>query len=155
MAIIDLRKTGPQGYRQLQQQNDLSGVDEETLQFLKDLDELTPTESTYNPAKEFPMEVQSSVGNFGRSMWDPETTTLEGVRKAGDIRANNQWVIAKLGAGIGKGAVLAGTTFLDGTLGLVYGIGTAIGEGRFSGLWNNDVSNALQEINQNLICPKQ
>lgn len=148
MAIIDLRKTGPQGYRQLQQQNDLSGVDEETLQFLKDLDELTPTESTYNPAKEFPIEVQSSVGNFGRSMWDPETTTLEGVRKAGDIRANNQWAIAKLGAGIGKGAVLAGTTFLDGTLGLVYGIGTAIREGRFSGLWNNDVSNALQEINQ-------
>ena len=148
MAIIDLRKTGPQGYRQLQQQNDLSGVDDETLKFLEDLDKNMPSASTYDPSKEFPIEAQSSVGNFGQSYWDPETTTLEGVRKAGDIRANNQWAIAKLGAGIGKGAVLAGTTFLDGTLGLVYGIGTAIDEGRFSGLWNNDVSNALQEINQ-------
>ena len=72
-----------------------------------------PSASTYDPSKEFPIEAQSSVGNFGQSYWDPKTTTLEGTRRAGDIRANNQWAIAKLGAGIGKGAVLAGTTFLD------------------------------------------
>ena len=79
MAIIDLRKTGPQGYRQLQQQNDLSGVDQETLKFLEDLDKNMPSASTYDPSKEFPIEAQSSVGNFGQSYWDPKTTTLEGV----------------------------------------------------------------------------
>ena len=55
---------------------------------------------------------------------------------------------AKIAAGTAKMGVLAGTTFLNSTLGLAVGIGTAIGEERWSGLWDNEVSNALDEINK-------
>ena len=154
-STIDIRKTGPQGYKQLQAMNDLSGVSQDALDFMDNLEKQYPLDTEYNPMKEFPIEVQSSVGNFGESMWDPDNLNLEAVSRIGDIRANNQWAIAKLGAGIGKGLVLAGTTFLDGTLGLAYGIGDATlsavdGNGfraSLSKLWDNDVSNALAEIN--------
>jgi hypothetical protein len=88
-------------------------------------------------------------------MWDNNVANEEEFRRLGDVRANNQWGVAKLGAGIGKGLVLAGTTFVDGTIGLAYGITQAInswskGEGfrrGISKLWDNEISNALSDIN--------
>lgn len=43
-----------------------------------------------------------------------------------------------------KGGVLAGTTFLQGTIGLLTGIGSAISGGSF---WNNDFNRALKAVN--------
>ena len=51
-------------------------------------------------------------------------------------------------AGTAKMGVLATTTFLNSTLGLAVGIGTAINEGRWSGLWDNQVNKYLNEINE-------
>lgn len=63
-------------------------------------------------------------------------------------RAENQSWYAKVGAGLAKGAVLALTTFLDGTIGLVTGGIKAIDEGRWSALWDNDFSKTMQAFNQ-------
>ena len=63
-------------------------------------------------------------------------------------RAYSQSSLAKIAAGGAKMGVLAGTTFLNSTLGLAAGIVTAIGDQRWSGLWDNEISNGLDEINK-------
>ena len=94
--------------------------------------------------------LQGNGDYFGDSIWDRDRVTSEEFEHLGDIRAQEQSWIAQLGAGLGKGVGLAATTFLDGTVGLLYGIGQGIAEGRVSALWDNDVSNALQEVNQEM-----
>lgn len=147
---LDITKQGPMSYRQLQQANNLNNFGMDLSSLVGDNDEFginfKPT--LYDPRKDAPEKVHSSLGNWGDSMWDESSANEEQFRQLGDIRANNQWAIAKLGAGISKGLILAGTTFLDGTVGLVYGIGSAIKEGELSNLWNNDFSNAMSSINQ-------
>lgn len=93
-------------------------------------------------------QLESAATPWGESMFDEATATEEQFQNLGDIRAENQPWYAQIGAGLAKGAILAGTTFLDGTVGLIFGAGTAIGEGRWSGLWDNDFSKAMQSINE-------
>lgn len=92
--------------------------------------------------------LEGTATPWGESMFDEPTATEAQFQELGDIRANNQPWYAQIGAGLAKGAILAGTTFLDGTLGLLFGAGTAIGEGRWSGLWDNDFSKAMQSVNE-------
>ena len=155
---IDITKTGPQGFKQLQQQNDLNNIRPELISFVSDLNKkYTPT-SDYNPQNEFEQELQSSIGNFGESVWDNKNVSEHEFQVLGDVRANNQWGVAKLGAGISKGLILAGTTFVDGTLGFAYGLTQAVnswskGEGFLKGaskLWDNEISNALSDINKKM-----
>ena len=143
--LIDITKMGPQTYSQLQEQNDLSKIP-----VVEGMEELYSGPSAYGAEYVSGMETPVSVGleNWGESRYDENYATGDEVNHLGDIRAKNQPWITKLGAGIGKGAVLAGTTFVDGTVGLMYGIGTAVAEQRFSGLWDNDVSNAMAMINK-------
>lgn len=148
---LDITETGEQSYRDLQEQNelgktlapenDLSGVDLVNSYFGYD--------SVYSPSHASGVVTPINVDfDWGTSMFDAKYATGDQVNQLQDIRAENQPSVLKLAAGIGKGAVLTGTTFVDGTLGFVYGIGTAIAEKRFSGLWDNDVSNAMHEINE-------
>lgn len=144
--FIDITKMGPQTYSQLQEQNDLSQVP--VTEGMGRLYGNGP--SAYGAENVSGIESLVNVGldNWGESRYDNNYATGDEVNHLGDIRAKNQPGIAKLAAGIGKAGVLAGTTFVDGTIGLVYGIGTAISEQRFSGLWDNDVSNAMAAINK-------
>jgi len=64
-----------------------------------------------------------------------------------ELRAQNQGTLSKWGSGLAKMVSLAGTTFLDGTVGLVFGAGQALTEGRWSAIFDNKLSNALQEWN--------
>lgn len=140
VKTIDITKTGPQGFRQLQEANDdpFAGIRPQ------------PT-SLFDISANREQLVKSPADTntpWGESMWDDETATQEEFNNLGDIRAENQPWFAQIGAGLAKGVVLAGTTFLNGTLGLVYGIGTAINKGKWSGLWDNDFSRAMDEFNQ-------
>ena len=65
-----------------------------------------------------------------------------------DRRAEEMPAVLKYINGLGQATTLAGTTFLRSTAGLLYGAGTAIAEGRISGLWDNDVNNALLAIEE-------
>lgn len=74
----------------------------------------------------------------------------EGVQ---DIRADNQPWYAKAAAGIGKAVTTALTTFLNGTAGLATGIVQSVinactGENVVSGLWDNPVTQFLNDVNQ-------
>ena len=138
---IDITKSGPMTFRQLQDANNdpFVAVRPQTI-------------SQYDINRQAPQMVSSSLAGtatpWGESMFDEPTATEAQFQELGDIRANNQPWYAQIGAGLAKGAVLAGTTFLDGTVGLIFGAGTAMGEGRWSGLWDNDFSKAMQAVNE-------
>lgn len=149
--IIDISKTGPQGFRQLQSAND-TNFSPKFQEFMEGVEKSHPYTSLYDPYDQAEQAVASSLNDsanfWGRSRYDNPNATEEQFARLGDIRAENQPWYAKVGAGLAKGAILAGTTFLDGTIGLVAGAATAVGEGRWSGLWDNDFSKAMQSINE-------
>lgn len=138
---IDITKSGPMTFRQLQDANNdpFASVRPQTI-------------SQYDINKQAPQEVSSSLAGtttpWGESRLDEPTATEAQFQELGDIRAENQPWYAQIGAGLAKGVILAGTTFLDGTLGLLFGAGTAINEDRWSGLWDNDFSKAMQSFNE-------
>ena len=95
------------------------------------------------------------VGNqdFGESKYDKDITTESQLNDLNNSRGQLQPWYDQLGAGVAKMGVLAGTTFLDGTLGVVAGLGNVITGGddsksEFSDFWNNPISQALQSVNE-------
>lgn len=95
--------------------------------------------------------IGGAIGNlvptdFGESKYDTELAVqdvLSGDKTLNQLRAQEQSGWTKVGNGVLGALSLAGTTFVRGTLGLLYGSGQALNEGRFSALWDNDVNNAM------------
>lgn len=152
---IDITKTGPQGFNQLQQANNAQfgeDVSPEVRDFIMNGRQRASSFTLYDPYRQAEQEISSPLSGtttpWGKSMFDEPTATEAQFQELGDIRAENQPWYAQIGAGLAKGAILAGTTFLDGTVGLIFGAGTAIDEGRWSGLWDNDFSKAMQSVNE-------
>lgn len=147
--INDIRKVGSQTYRDLQKANAAAyekAVANSPLAGVKPM--YTPPSSPFDyvtEGKEY-SSLASTGTPWGESVYDNGYTNEEDWEQLGDIRANNQPWYAQIGAGLAKGAILAGTTFLDGTLGLIAGIGTAANEGRWSGIWDNDFTRAMKEV---------
>lgn len=148
---LDITKTGPVGYKSLQAQNN-SQFDDIDKFINESQNRVLSRASQSNPYRDTRQMVQSPLANsdtpWGESMFDNKTANQADFENLGDVRAENQPWYAQIGAGLAKGSVLAGTTFINGTLGLVYGIGTAINEDKWSGLWDNDFSRAMDEFNQ-------
>lgn len=151
---IDITKSGPMTFRDLQKANQepYTNLSPEFKSFSMNVGANTAPTSLYDARAHGEQMVQSSLERtatpWGESMFDEPTATEAQFQELGDIRAENQPWYAQIGAGLAKGAILAGTTFLDGTLGLLFGAGTAIGEDRWSGLWDNDFSKAMQSFNE-------
>lgn len=145
MPIDDITKTGRQTYRDLQNQNNesMSGASGNSGSLRLMLNkQLSPVE--YVPFNE--------LGDFGHSRYDRRENGVPSwaLSNLEDWRGQNQSAAEQWVHGITKGVGLAATTFLDGTLGLLYGIGQGVAEGRASALWDNDLSNALQDFNQKM-----
>ena len=151
---IDITKSGPMTFRDLQKANQepYTNLSPEFQSFSMNVGANTAPTSLYDARAHGEQMVATSLEGtatpWGESMFDESTATEAQFQELGDIRANNQPWYAQIGAGLAKGVILAGTTFLDGTVGLVLGAGTAIGEGRWSGLWDNDFSKAMQSVNE-------
>lgn len=151
---IDITKSGPMTFRDLQKANQepYTNLSPEFQSFSMNVGARTAPTSLYDARAHGEQMVQSSLEGtttpWGESMFDEPTATEAQFQELGDIRAENQPWYAQIGAGLAKGAILAGTTFLDGTLGLLFGAGTAINEDRWSGLWDNDFSKAMQSVNE-------
>ena len=136
--VIDTRKTGPLGYKALQLANQAGfSASPEAMDYA-----LNNTDFSYMPQYQSSIEAtqdreytpeELNIGeDIGSSMFDPESYNLYELQNYKDIRAENQPWYAQAAAGITKGAILAGTTFVDGTLGLLDGVYTAINEGDHS-----------------------
>lgn len=85
---------------------------------------------------------------LGESSYDEDIRTFDELNNLQDFRAESQPWYAQIGAGLAKGAILAGTTFLDGTVGLLLGSAEAVRREDLSGLWDNDFSRAMQAVNE-------
>lgn len=150
---IDITKSGPMTFRDLQKANQepYTNLSPEFKSFSMNVGANTAPTSLYDARAHGEQMVQSSLERtatpWGESMFDEPTATEAQFQELEDIRAENQPWYTQIGAGLAKGAILAGTTFLDGTVGLIFGAGTAINEG-WSGLWDNDFSKAMQSFNE-------
>lgn len=142
-GYIDLTKTGPLSYRELRSLN--SGLPEESTVNSMIPDNLGALTTFQRAGK---VNFTPEATGFGESIYDPGVANQAQIENLQDYRAEAQPWYAKIGAGLAKGAVLAGTTFLNGTIGLVAGIGTVATEGRWSGLWDNDFSRAMDSVNK-------
>lgn len=151
---IDITKSGPMTFRDLQKANQepYTNLSPEFRSFSMNVGANTAPTSLYDARAHGEQMVQSSLEGtatpWGESIFDEPTATEAQFQELGDIRAENQPWYAQIGAGLAKGVVLAGTTFLNGIVGLVAGVGTAVTEGRWSGLWDNDFSRAMDSVNK-------
>lgn len=94
--------------------------------------------------------VPQEVGFVGvnDSMYDEDITSITQLDNLANTRGEMQPWYAQIGSGLAKGAVLAGTTFADGIIGTIVGLGNAAATGTFSGFWDNPFSNAMQQVNE-------
>lgn len=150
---IDVTKTGPQSYRDLQKANEAAYQSAASGSMFSNMKSphgyVQPSDAVYEGGEYSPLYKQSKgEDTYGSSIWDEPSVNEEEYQNLADIRAENQPWYAQIGAGLAKGAILVGTTFLDGTLGLIFGAKTAIDEDRWSGLWDNDFSKAMQSVNE-------
>lgn len=151
----DITTKGSLNYRDLQKENNddyTKAVAAEEAKLLSEYDSYSQSRA-YDPEENAPKHLKSSLYDnatpWGESIFDNKGAHYENeYNQLQDIRANNQPWYSKLASGLVKGIGLAGTTFLDGTIGLVYGISSAIVDKDASRLWDNEVSNALQDFNR-------
>lgn len=93
---------------------------------------------------------------LGESTFDDEITSVGQLEKLDDTRGLLQPWYAKWGAGFGKMVGLTATTFLDQTVGTIWGIGAIAnsfiqGDGRgFSAFYDNDMSNYLRDVEEEM-----
>lgn len=140
--FIDITSKGYQNYKELQDQNNLEvpSLTDRLIGHIKN----TPTPSAYDSSA--PRDYDSGM-NFGSSVYDRGGFNEEDFKDINSARAEQQSGIIQLFNGLTKGVLLAGTTFLDGTIGLLVGGAEAMKRGDWSGLWDNDFSKAMQAIN--------
>lgn len=94
------------------------------------------------------LESARGKGAWGDSMFDEDILYNSDIDNWEDKRAENQPWIAKASAGLLKGGILAGTTFLSGTVGLVDGVVEAFATGDFSKVWDNYTTRALRQFEE-------
>lgn len=166
-----ITETGPYSYRQLQRENAIQQdqlAEQSVFANMKPL--YVPRSQTndaiYEGQEQSPIMKQGTGDFFGNSVWDNRTITEDEWEKMqvnpNEQRAENQWTIAKYGAGILKGVGLAGTTFLDGTVGAIWGLAEGAiaaaksdnlldaGKNFFEASFNNSFSKELREVNQEM-----
>ena len=118
--------------------------------------EEAPTTNQYNPIEENKQFYQQTpnvegIGNQFKndSRFDIgiQNSDLQDIE---NYRGENEPAIAKIGAGIVKGSVIAATTAASTFTALPLGIGEAIGTGQFSKVYDNELTNMFDKINKSM-----
>lgn len=87
----------------------------------------------------------TSDSQYDKGLGDIEAAISEGLTVE-DLRAENQSAAEMWGNALVNNLVIAGTTAISGTIGLVDGIIEAVGTGETNRLWNNTIDNwAVQQ----------
>ena len=152
----DITKTGPVGLKGLKGLNQSPSA---SSQYFQNLQRMSAQQlsTVYLPEVQENVGVQLGQAGYGDSTYDEAATRLTQVEDLNELRAQEQPWYSQVVNGLAKGVVLALTTFLDGTVGLLVGAGQGIANltdddpntGFWSGLWDNDFSKAMQRTNEN------
>ena len=110
------------------------------------------------------IDTTSPVENIGfvgvnDSRYDKKITLESQLRDLNNTRGELQPWTHQVAAGLAKGAILAGTTFLDGITTLTFGLGSVAfskmlgedspwGENHWAAMWYNPIKIGLQDINE-------
>lgn len=97
----------------------------------------------------------SLLSSYGGSKYDDEILFDPTNDTVQNNRFKKQGALTQIGAGLAKGVITAGTTFVDGvamlTLGIANGIANKLDDnpntGFMDGMWNNEITKAMQSIN--------
>ena len=144
--MADIRQTGSQSWRDLQKENN-STFNPETATLQDWYRQLKKRD--YNSYANQPTEyvgIEAAQAGFGNSQYDEGLVSTSQLNDLNDIRYQNQPWYDTLANGAVKMLGTAGSTFLSSLVGLPTGIGTAISEGRWSGLWDNSVTQAMSDV---------
>lgn len=148
----DIRKTGPQSYRELQKQNDVEyseGLDSPFINLKPSVPYVSQQDLIYEGEEQSPLQM-GGEDYWGRSQYDNPVANEEEYQQAalGETRYENQPWYDTLANGLGKMLGTAGTTFVSSLVGLPYGLFQAANQGRWSALWDNDVTQGLAEADK-------
>lgn len=151
----DITKTGPVGLKGLKGVNQQS---DPNTDYFNNLIKASGRQvrQAYTPEVSQDIGLRLGEAGYGQSSYDDAIQNVSQLEHINDVRAEQQSSYLKWGAGITKGLALLGTTFLDGTVGFLYGLGRmgygwAHGESFLKGLsriYDNEISNALQTFNE-------
>lgn len=149
MALEDITKTGPVGLRGIKGIDKINEMsDEEYNEFVSSFKAPSKQAIQLQGALSMGKDFEIATGqNIGDSKYDKSVFSIDEVSNISEYRAYEQPWYEQIGAGLAKGVVLAGTTFLDGTVGTVVGAANAISEGKFSAFWDNPFARAMKEVN--------
>ena len=127
----DITKTGPQSYRELKKENSFISPEEErqthdmNLHLYDTFKSTMPMSSMieYYGKRGFYSDrsEEAKAAGYGQSRYD-KRTVFQNAEEINENRATVQPWYDKIGAGILKGTVLAGTTFADGVGGTLAGV---------------------------------
>lgn len=153
-----ITETGPVGLKGLNQQEKPKSIFDLAEEYISSGEKMSPelvNSLLSRPAIE-DVGLEALNAGYGESRFD-EHATYSDLQDLQDFRAAKQTSLGKWVNGLSKGVVLAGTTFLDGTLGLLWGTGEMLanlgnkeesGWETFSRLWDNEFSNGMRTINE-------
>lgn len=167
----DITQTGPKGLRGIRNEdlygNSISNIlSDQTFEALRSSYGRN-TASNYRAARGelgyseatdsslFTPQVRHDL-DYGSSIYDEGLMVEPTQEDINNKRADAQSGLLQVTNGVIKGAITAGTTFVDGTVGLLFGLGQGIynmmdndpNTGFISGLYDNAVSNFLNQINK-------
>lgn len=157
----DIRETGVEGLKGLPGINRQGSTDIEALRAHLDKSrELGLFRPNYLPKAPVIEEtgIESALRGYGQSRLDKKIRYEYEEEDLNEFRARHQSRLSKIGNGLAKGVTLAGTTFLNGTLGLLGGIIEGIynlndedpNTGFWSGMWNNEITKMIADINEGI-----
>lgn len=160
MEYQDITKSGVGGLNGLK---GISAQDAEDLKKIKEEQQRIASSSVHDIRNQYnygdrSIGIEVNNAGYGESVYDTEAPILySDLQNLNEVRAQRQSGLLQIINGIGKGAVLAGTTFADGTAGLIWGIGESLkrwidddytAEEAIAGIWDNDFSKAMQNLNE-------
>ena len=145
MPIKDITKTGPQNYKDIQEQNQtfLQEWKQSASPRQRQTGALQERRNEFRNPVEWAQQLQQA--GYGESKYDEYTSPyhLEDLENTRGLQQSGWEQIAN---GILKGVITTGTTYIDLLAGIPVGMLTAAAEGRLSGLWDNVITNAMQSV---------
>ena len=156
--ILDPREIGTQGLKGLKGIN-INNVSPEALQFLQmKTPSVNQTTQMYSPMAERNVGLELGALGYGQSSYDEDITEMNQARDINEFRGQSQPWYSQLANGALKMLTTAGTTIADNTIGLLVGVGQGIANladdnpdtGFWSGVWNNDFTNAMADIQEKM-----
>lgn len=130
-------------------------TNQDLLNLAKDIkSDLSSGNIKLSPKFQSPLiEAAPTAYGFGESKFDTSDISISHLQEEGalgDIRGQKQGALDKWANGITKAAGIAGTSILENTAGLLYGIGDAVIEQDLSKIYDNHFTRELDSFNNYL-----